>query len=131
MANRYNRQSVLTELRNMVLTVCDEVYFTNRETVKTASNHFVIVKLPQGIDPTSDTHNTAYAQFHLFAKDVSNGVEGVARMESLVDGISGLFPFNNGHISCNDTPLMLESKSDGMGYHSIIMQFKIVIKYNN
>ena len=130
MANRYNRQAVLTALRNKVLTVCNEVYTSNRETVKTSSNQFVVIRLPQGIDPYADTHNMAYVQFQLFAKDVSNGVEGVARMETLVDGISTLFPFNDGFISCNDTPIMLASQSDGMGYHSIIMQFQIVIKYN-
>ena len=103
---------------------------TNRETVKATTDKFVIIKLPQGIDPYADTHNTAYVQFQLFAKDVSNGVESIDRMESLIDGISELFPFNNGHISCNDTPIQLPSKSDGMGYHSVIMQFKIVIRYN-
>jgi hypothetical protein len=130
MANRYNRKSVLSELRTMVLTKCKEVYTTNRETVKATTDKFVIIKLPQGIDPYADTHNTAYVQFQLFAKDVSNGVESIDRMESLIDGISELFPFNNGHISCNDTPIQLPSKSDGMGYHSVILQFQIVIKYN-
>jgi len=130
MANRYNRKSVLSELRTMVLTKCSEVYMTNRETVKTTTDKFVIIKLPQGIDPYADTHNTAYVQFQLFAKDVNNGVESIERMESLIDGICELFPFNNGHISCNDTPIQLPSKSDGMGYHSVIMQFQIVIKYN-
>lgn len=130
MANRYNRQAVLASLRELVLSKCNEVYFNNRETVKTSSICFVVIRLPQGIDPDSNIHNTAVVQFQLFAKDVNNGVEGIARMENLVDGISSLFPFNNGLISCNDTPLMLDSKSDGMGYHSIIMQFKIVIKFN-
>lgn len=121
---------MLSELRTMVLTKCSEVYMTNRETVKPTTDKFVIIKLPQGIDPYADTHNTAYVQFQLFAKDVNNGVESIERMEKLIDGICELFPFNNGHISCNDTPIQLPSKPDGMGYHSVIMQFKIVIKYN-
>lgn len=128
MANRYRREAVLNALREMVLTVCGDVHTSNRETVKTTSNTFVIIKLPQGIMPYADTHNTAYVQFHLFAKDIANGVESMTRMEGLIDGISGLFPFNTDLISCNEKPLQLESKSDGMGYHSIIMQFKIVIK---
>ena len=121
---------MLSELRTMVLTKCNEVYMTNRETVKATTDKFVIIKLPQGIDPYADTHNIAYVQFLLFAKDVNNGVESIDRLEKLIDGISDLFPFNNGHISCNDTPIQLPSTSDGMGYHSVIMQFKIVIKYN-
>ena len=128
MANRYKRQAVLTALREMVLSICGDVHTSNRETVKTTSDQFVIISLPQGITPYADTHNTAYVQFHLFAKDVSNGVESITRMESLVEGISTLFPFNTELMSCNDNPIQLGSKSDGMGYHSIIMQFKIVIK---
>jgi len=128
MANRYKREAVLTALREMVLPICGDVHTSNRETVKTSANQFVIIRLPQGITPYADTHNTAYVQFQLFAKDVANGVESVARMESLIDGMSGLFPFNTELMSCNDKPLVLDSKSDGMGYHSIIMQFRIVIK---
>ena len=128
MANRYRRQEVLSALREMVLPICADVHTSNRETVKTSSNQFVIIKMPQGITPYADTHNTAYVQFHLFAKDVSNGIESISRMEDLVEGISTLFPFNTELMSCNQKPIQLESKTDGMGYHSIIMQFKIVIK---
>ena len=112
----------------MVKPICNDVHTSNRETVKTSSTQFVIIRLPQGITPYADTHNTAYVQFHLFAKDVSNGVESISRLESLIDGISTLFPFNTELMSCNDKPIQTDSKSDGMGYHSIIMQFRLVIK---
>ena len=128
MANRYKRKDVLAALREMVLPICSDVHTSSRETVKTTSNKFVIIKMPQGIDPYADTHNTAFVQFHLFAKDISNGVESVQRMEELIEAFSGLFPFNTELMCCNDTPLLLDSKSDGMGYHSTVMQFRIVIK---
>ena len=128
MANRYRRKEVVTALTEMVKTFCEEVHTSNRETVKTSSNQFVIIKMPQGISPYADTHNVAYVQLHLFAKDISNGVESVTRMEDLIDGASALFPFNTELMSCNEKPVQLESKSDGMGYHSVIMQFRIVIK---
>lgn len=128
MANRYRRKEVLEALKDMVKPICPDVHTSSRETVKTTSEKFVIIRLPQGIDPYADTHNTAYAQFHLFARDIANGVESVVRMEELIDAVSALFPFNTELMSCNDTPLLLDSKSDGMGYHSCIMQFKIVIK---
>ena len=128
MANRYKRKDVLAALREMVLPICSDVHTSSRETVKTTSNKFVIIKMPQGIDPYADTHNTAFVQFHLFAKDISNGVESVQRMEELIEAFSGLFPFNTELMCCNDTPILLDSKSDGMGYHSTVMQFRIVIK---
>lgn len=128
MANEYKRKDVLEALRAMVLPVCSDVHMSNRETVKTSSNQFVIIRLSQGIRPYADTHNIAYVQFHLFAKDIANGVESVQRMEDLVDGICGLFPLSSELMSCNEKPIMSDSKSDGMGYHSIIMQFRITIK---
>jgi len=128
MANRYNRKAVLGALRDMVLTVCPDVHTTNRETVKGTSDKFVIIRLPQGITPYADTHNTAYVQFQLYAKDIANGVESVERMESLIDGVCGLLPFSTDLISCNEKPVLLGSMSDGMGYHSCVMQFNIVIK---
>ena len=128
MANRYRRKEVLSALRAMVLPICGDVHTSSRETVKTSSNTFVIIKLPQGIVPYADTHNTAYVQMQLFAKDIQNGVESIERMEGLIDGISGLFPFNTELMSCNEKPIQMPSVSDGMGYHSIIMQARIVIK---
>lgn len=127
MANRYRRKEVLAALREMVLAVCSDVHTSSRETVKTAIDKFVIIRL-QSIDPYAQTHNIAYGQFHLFARDIGNGVENVEKMEEMIDGASALFPFNTEVMSCNDIPLITDSKSDGMGYHSVIMQFKIVIK---
>lgn len=128
MANRYKRKDVMEALRNMIVPICPDVHTSNRETVKTSSDKFVIIKMPQGIDPYADTHNTAYVQFHLFAKDIANGVESLQRMEELVDSVSNLLPFNTELMSCNDIPVLTESKTDGMGYHSSVLQFKIVIK---
>lgn len=128
MANRYKRKDVLSALRAMIVPICADVHTSNRETVKTTSKQFVIIKLPQGIEPYADTHNVCYVQFHLFVKDISNGVESIERMENLIDSVSALFPFNTDLMSCNEKPLLLASKSDGMGYHSSVMQFKIIIK---
>lgn len=128
MANRYKRKDVMEALRNMIVPICPDVHTSNRETVKTSSDKFVIIKMPQGIDPYADTHNIAYVQFHLFAKDIANGVESLQRMEELVDSVSNLLPFNTELMSCNDIPVLTESKTDGMGYHSSVLQFKIVIK---
>lgn len=127
MINRYRHLEVLAALRAMVIPICGNVHTTSRETVMESSNQFVIIKLPQGIYPYADTHNTAYVQFQLYAKDIGNGVESVSRMEDLIDGICTLFPFHNDLMSCNEKPVLLESKSDGMGYHSCVMQFKIAI----
>jgi len=128
MTSIYKRRDVLLELREMILPICSDIHTSNRETVKTTKTQFVIIKMPQGISPYADTHNTAYVQIHLFVKDISNGIESVEKMESLVEQVSSLFPFSSDLMSCNETPLLLESKSDGMGYHSSVLQFRITIK---
>ena len=64
----------------------------------------------------------------IFVRDRQGGVENVSVEEDMIEGISALFPFNDALMSCNNTPLVLGSKSDGMNFHSIIIQFKLVVK---
>lgn len=128
MENRYHRSDVLEALYNKALTACDKVFTTSRPLATDAMSKFIVVRLPQGITPYADTHSTAYAQFQCFVRDLQGGVEDVNSEETLVNSIISLFPFNDTLISCNEKPLMLGSTSDGMGFHSVIFQFKIIIK---
>lgn len=128
MANRYRRKEVLQELWTKALTVCDKVYTTSRPTATDKMDRFIVVRLPQGIDPYADTHNIAYVQIICFVKDRQGGIENVNAEEEMVEGITSLLPFNDALMSCNDKPVVLDSKSDGMGFHSVIVQFKVVIK---
>lgn len=128
MANRYKRKEVLEELYAKALTVCNKVFLTSRPTATDKMDKFIVVRLPQGIDPYADTHNIAYAQMVCFARDRQGGIENENVMEQMIDGVSALFPFNDTLMSCNNTPLVLASTSDGMGFHSTIIQFKVVIK---
>lgn len=128
MANRYKRKEVLEELYAKALTVCNNVFLTSRPTATDKMDKFIVVRLPQGIDPYADTHNIAYAQMVCFARDRQGGIENENVMEQMIDGVSALFPFNDALMSCNNTPTVLASISDGMGFHSTIIQFKVVIK---
>lgn len=128
MANRYKRKEVLQELYAKAQTVCNKVFLTSRPTATDKMDKFIVVRLPQGIDPYADTHNIAYAQMVCFVRDRQGGIENENVMEEMIDGVSSLFPFNDALMSCNNTPIVLSSVSDGMGFHSTIIQFKIVIK---
>lgn len=128
MANRYKRQDVLNELFNMALTVCDKVFTSSRPTATDKMDSFIVIRLPQGIDPYADTHNIAYVQMNCYARDKQGGIVNEPLMETLVDGVVNLLPFDDDLISCNSKPLILETKSDGIGFNSTIIQFKIVIK---
>lgn len=128
MANGYKRKEVLEELYGKALTVCDRVFTSFRPTATDKMDKFIVVRLPQGIYPYADTHNTAYVQMICFVRDRQGGIENADVMEELIDGITSFVPFNDELMSCNEKPLVLETKSDGMGFHSTIIQFQIVIK---
>ena len=36
-----------------------------------------------------------------------------------------------GQLTCNDEPRVLYFKSDNMGYHAIVIQFKVIISFIN
>ena len=128
MANRYNRKEVLQALYTKASTVCDKVFTSSRPTATDKMDEFIVVRLPQGIDPYADTHNIAVVQMNCFVRDRQGGIAREDVMEEMIEGITALTPFNDSLMSCNDTPLILNTVSDGMGFHSTIIQFKIVIK---
>lgn len=128
MEDKYKRLDVLQELYAKALTVCDKVFVSSRPTSADRMEKFIVVRLSQGITPYADTHSTAYVQMNCYAKDRQGGLENVNVMQELIDGVISLVPFNDSLMSCNDTPLILETKSDGIGFHATAIQFKIVIK---
>lgn len=128
MANRYKRKEVLQALYTKASTVCDKVFTSSRPTATDKMDEFIVVRLPQGIDPYADTHNIAIVQMNCFVRDRQGGIAREDVMEEMIEGITALTPFNDSLMSCNDTPLILNTVSDGMGFHSTIIQFKIVIK---
>lgn len=128
MANRYQRRDVLESLWAKAKTVSGHVFTSSRPIATDKMDEFIVVRLPQGIDPYADTHNIAYVQMNCFVRDRQGGIVNEDEMEELVDGIVGLLPFDDALMSCNEKPLVMDCKSDGMGFHSTIIQFKIVIK---
>lgn len=127
MANRYKRQEVLMMLTDMAKSVCENVFVSTRPQSKQPYNEFLVVRVGN-IDPYAQTHNIATVQINCFAKDRDGGVEAADRIETLIDGVTSLLPFDNERMSCNENPIILPSVSDGMGYHAVIIQFKLIIK---
>lgn len=124
----FKRKEILSAIYDMLYSICPEIYTSSRPVAKTPSKEFFVIRLSQGIRSESQLHNSCICQIHIYVKDRANNIENVDREEQLVQAVSSLFPFNNGFMSCNSTPYLSDSKSDGMGYHSIIIQFKIIIK---
>lgn len=122
-------ERVMRALYDKAITVDSNVYMSSRPTAVDKKDTFIVVRLSQGIDPYADTHDTAYVQFHCYVRDRQGGIENVQQMGTLIDAVRALIPFSDELIVCNqDKPFQLPSKSDGMGFHSTVIQFKILIK---
>lgn len=124
----YKREEVLRELCDKVGTVCSHVYTSSRPSATERMNAFVVVRLSQGISPYAGTHHIATVQFICHVRDRAGGLERVDNMETLTSGLLALLPFNDALMSCNEKALLLDSKSDGMGFHASVIQFRIIIK---
>lgn len=129
MANASLYERVMRALYDKAVKIDTHVYTSSRPTAVDKMDSFIVVALPQGIEPYSDTHYVAYAQYHCYVRDFQGGIENVVAMGNLVDAVRALIPFSEQLLVCNqDKPLQLPSKSDGMGFHSTIIQFRILIK---
>ena len=123
-------EKVLLDLWNRAQNVSSNVYTSSRPSATDQMDDFVVVSLPQGITPYSDTHDTAYVQMSCYVRDRQGGVENVNVIGRMVDAVRALLPFNDDLLTANtDKPLQLPSKSDGMGFHSTTLQFKILVKH--
>lgn len=124
----FNREAVLRKLFDKAKSVDENVFTSFRPTATEPMGSFIVVRLPQGISPYADTHHTAYGQMVCYVKDRQGGVENVPKLDEMIDGVTSLFPFNDELMSCNNPPELMFVKSDGMGFHSAVIQFKLVVK---
>lgn len=128
MPNRYHRKEVLEDLYNKLLTVSDNVFVASRPVAWEQMDSFVVIRLPHGISPYADPHSISTVQVVCFVRDKQGGIEDTVSIERLVDGVISLLPFDDAVMRCNDHPLVIDAKADGMGFHSTIIQFKVIIK---
>lgn len=127
MPTQTHYEQLLQMLCSLVSSLSTKVFTNTRPFATEQMDDFIVVRLSSE-DPYADTHDIGYVQFHVFVRDRQGGVENVPRMGALVNGVKNVFPFNNALASCNAKPTQLQVKSDGMGFHSTILQYKLVIK---
>lgn len=138
MANRFKRKEVLNALFTMMSDIVEEVYTTERPNVKDTTQNWAVVSLPYGINAETSTLNYAFARIQLFYKDREKGIENVDTGEELVDKTINAMKRDlvaggryESLMTCNDEPRVLYFKSDNMGYHAIVIQFKVIISFIN
>ena len=138
MAERFNIEDVKEALYTMMSELVDEVFTTDRPTVKKGTETWAIVSLPYGINASSQITDYAFARIQLFYKDRENGIENnnlskeirLSTLNAIRTQLSEGGRY--GHLmTCNEEPRVLYFKSDNMGYHAIAIQFKLTISFIN
>lgn len=138
MANRFKRKEILKAFFDMMSDIVEEVHTTDRPTVKDSTKSWAVVSLPYGINAKTSINNDANARIQLFYKDRENGIENVDAGEELVDKTLNAMKRDlvaggryESLMTCNDEPRVIYFKSDHMGYHAIVIQFKVIISFIN
>ena len=120
-------EQLLRMLCDKVSDLSDKVFTNTRPLAYEQMQDFIVVRLVSE-DPYSDTHDIGYVQYHVYVRDRQGGIENVPRMGELVSGVKHVYPFNNSLVSCNEKPVQMQSKSDGLGFHVTVIQYRLVIK---
>ena len=138
MANRFKRKAILEALLTMMSDIVEEVYTTERPNVKDTTRTWAVVGLPYGINAKTSITNDAFARIQLFYKDREKGIENVDLGEELVDKTIEAMKRDlvaggryESLMTCYEEPRVLYFKSDNMGYHAIVIQFKVIIRFIN
>lgn len=87
---------------------------------------FLLIRLPQTIYDRGDTYQSTWGQIAVFAKDVQGGLENTLRLEEMQSAVMELFPIATGRYHAK-LPRLLPGGTDGAGFHSLIIQFRITI----
>lgn len=126
--NTYHRKEVLQSIFKKVKEAgIANVFVTNRPAASTVQmDTFAVVRMGSIIPYSRIEHFTDFT-ISIFAKDST--VEKTNILESLTDNVMSLFPLREpGLYRCNNEPLLLACKADDIGYHSIIISFRLIIK---
>lgn len=120
-------QTLVSEMKN----VSANVFTSNRpKSVNEDMQEFIVVSLPnmmyrktygEGYGVTS-----SYVRIEIYVRDV-NGLEWVAKLDSMKEQIIALFPIVNDFITISK-PRVLISGDDGYGFHVWNIQASFITK---
>lgn len=127
MEEKTHYEQLLAMLCEKVSGLSEKVFTNTRPLAYEQMQDFIVVRLVSD-DPYAATHDIGYVQYHVYVRDRQGGIENVPRMGELVSGVKSVYPFNNSLVSCNEKPVQMQSKSDGLGFHVTVIQYRLVIK---
>lgn len=122
----FPRMEVLQSLHELTADITPNRFITTRPSSTDKSmQEFLLISLNQ-IDNVADTYQLTRGRITVFVRDVQGGLENTFTLEKLQNDISALFPIRT-PLYLATRPVLLPGGSDGAGFHSLIIQFRIRI----
>jgi len=115
---------------NIGRCVCDDVFVSKRPSSSAQQlDRFVVVAL-KNYRAAARTYKRAYAQFHLFAKCGSGGIERSDVLEEMLGRLLDAMRENrnDAFVETDAEPFIGESAADGADFFSLPVQWRIHLK---
>lgn len=123
----YPRMKVLHTLYELTEEITPNRFITTRPVATSEEmEEFLLIRLPQRIDPTADTYQLTTGQIVIFVRNIQKELENTFRLEKLQEAITEMFPIST-PLFLATHPVLLPGGSDGAGFHTLIIQFNIRI----
>lgn len=123
----FPRKEVLQSLYELTANITPNRFITNRPPATSElMQEFLLIRIPQPIYDRGDTYQSTKGQISVFVRDVQGGLENTLQLDQLQNAVMGLFPIVSDTFH-GKMPVLLPGGSDGVGFHSLIIQFNITI----
>lgn len=128
----FPRMGVLQSLYELTADITHNRFITTRPSSTDKSmQEFLLIRLPQSMDPWGDACQFTTMQISVFARDVQGGLENTFTLDKLQNEVMALFGDKgviNTSLFTAWEPRLLPGGSDGAGFHSLIIQSRLQIK---
>ncbi len=129
---QFPRMTVLQSLHELTADITPNRFISTRpNAVGEQMKEFLLIRLPQSIEPWGDACQFSYGQIVIFAKDIQGGLENTLALEKLQSAVMELFGDTESLITDLYTafePRLFPGGTDNVGFHSLIIQFRLQIK---
>lgn len=128
----YPRMEVLQSLYELTADITPNRFITTRpNAVGEQMEEFLLIRISQSMDEWGNVCQFSTGQVAVFARDVQGGLENTLMLELMQSAVMGIFGKERVINTLTYTawePRLLPGGSDGAGFHSLIIQFRLQIK---
>lgn len=128
----YPRMEVLQSLYELTASISENRFISTRpNAVGEEMQDFLLIRISQSMDEWGNVCQFSIGQVAVFAKDVQYGLENTLRLEIMQSAVMDIFGKERVITTPTFTawePRLLPGGSDGAGFHSLIIQFRLQIK---